>query len=134
MCSTPPRKERLRRVQARNVERGETFAMEVSDEVFAMASDMWEPVDGVEIAGRNIVFGLRVSPRLCRGEGWGLRAPRPTDGITWGLRAPRPPRDISGRRGRQAGPGAGRTQKARRDRSDGPLLIFSPGYAGRYAY
>lgn len=48
--------ERLRRVRARNVEMGETFAMAVSDDVFAMASAMWESVDTAEQQGRDIVF------------------------------------------------------------------------------
>lgn len=48
--------ERQRRVKKRNTEQGETFAMEVSDEVFAMASSMWEPIDDAECKGREVVF------------------------------------------------------------------------------
>ncbi|SFR98502.1 AAA family ATPase [Yoonia litorea] len=51
-----PRDERWRRVERRNNEKGETFAMLVSSEVFEMASDMWEPIDPSEIAGRQERF------------------------------------------------------------------------------
>jgi len=47
-----PREERKRRVRDRNVDKGETFAMLVSDEVFEMASDMWEPIDELERQSR----------------------------------------------------------------------------------
>jgi predicted kinase len=43
-----PRDERKRRVEKRNVDQGETFAMHVSDEVFEIASDMWEPIGEIE--------------------------------------------------------------------------------------
>lgn len=51
-----PEAERRRRVQARNRDKGETFAMEVSDEVFAMASALWEPIDAAEQAECEVVF------------------------------------------------------------------------------
>ena len=43
----PGREVRWQRVQQRNAERGETFAMEVTQDVFELASDLWEPPDGV---------------------------------------------------------------------------------------
>ena len=51
-----PVEERRQRVRTRNVEQGETFAMTVSDNVFAMASAMWEAVDEAECAARDFVF------------------------------------------------------------------------------
>lgn len=39
---------RLARVRRRNTERGETFAMVVTDEMFERASGLWEPPDDVE--------------------------------------------------------------------------------------
>ena len=54
-----PREERRRRVSKRNVEKGETFAMHVSDDVFAVASELWEPVGAVERQGREGNFRLR---------------------------------------------------------------------------
>jgi predicted kinase len=45
------RRERVRR---RNLERGETFAMEVPDHVFEMASDMWQQLDDDECRGRDV--------------------------------------------------------------------------------
>lgn len=53
-----PREERKRRVSKRNVDQGETFAMHVSDDVFEMASDMWEPVCEAERNGRADKFHL----------------------------------------------------------------------------
>lgn len=38
-----PRDTRWDRVQARNRDKGSTFAMEVPENVFTIASDMWEP-------------------------------------------------------------------------------------------
>jgi len=43
-----PREVRRLRVQRRNAERGPTFSMIVSDAVFEMASDLWEPPDAIE--------------------------------------------------------------------------------------
>lgn len=51
-----PREERQRRVAKRNIEQGETFAMYVSDDVFKLASDMWEPVGETERDGRENNF------------------------------------------------------------------------------
>ena len=48
-----PRIERKRRVAKRNAEQGETFAMHVSEEIFEIASDMWEPVEAAEQQGRS---------------------------------------------------------------------------------
>ena len=53
-----PRAERRRRVFQRNLDQGETFAMHVSDEVFEMASDMWEPIGKTECEGRADRFRL----------------------------------------------------------------------------
>ncbi|MQQ10773.1 AAA family ATPase [Epibacterium sp. SM1979] len=50
------RDERQRRVRKRNKEEGETFAMLVSDEVFTLASDLWEPVGPEEMRGREANF------------------------------------------------------------------------------
>lgn len=47
---------RLARVRRRNVERGETFAMVVTDEVFALASGLWEPPDPLECDGCKVEF------------------------------------------------------------------------------
>lgn len=46
--------ERRRRVRSRNAERGETFAMVVTDEVFELASRLWEPPEDTEIRERQI--------------------------------------------------------------------------------
>lgn len=51
-----PREVRRERVRRRNTARGETFAMEVSDEVFEQASDAWEAPDETECAERGIEF------------------------------------------------------------------------------
>ena len=53
-----PREERWRRVMKRNIDQGETFAMQVSGEVFEIASDMWEPVGTTELEGRSGRFHL----------------------------------------------------------------------------
>lgn len=55
-----PRAERKRRVSQRNLDQGETFAMHVSEEVFEMASDMWEPISETERNGRENKFNLEV--------------------------------------------------------------------------
>jgi len=49
------REIRLKRVQARNLARSHTFSMEVSDEIFHIASDLWEPLDDIEYTQRNIM-------------------------------------------------------------------------------
>lgn len=51
-----PIAERRDRVRNRNVEKGPTFSMAVPDEVFALASQMWEPLDKAECAGRDVHF------------------------------------------------------------------------------
>lgn len=51
-----PVAERRDRVRNRNVEKGPTFSMDVPDAVFEMASEMWEPLDNAECAGRNVQF------------------------------------------------------------------------------
>lgn len=51
-----PKAQRQARVRKRNTERGATYAMDVSDEIFAVASDMWEPPDAAECAGRDVRF------------------------------------------------------------------------------
>lgn len=49
-----PRELRRRRVVRRNLERGETFSMEVPPPVFELASDLWEPPDDDELELRAI--------------------------------------------------------------------------------
>ncbi|NMV36417.1 AAA family ATPase [Ralstonia insidiosa] len=44
-----PRDVRRERVRTRNREKGATFAMEVPDAFFEMASDRWEPLDDLEL-------------------------------------------------------------------------------------
>jgi len=51
-----PEALRRQRVAQRNAERGRTFQMEVSEEVFTLANRMWQPPDEAEIAGRAIEF------------------------------------------------------------------------------
>lgn len=51
-----PRDIRAQRVATRNLEQGETFAMHVSEDVFALASDMWEDVGAAETSGRAARF------------------------------------------------------------------------------
>ncbi|WP_430390160.1 AAA family ATPase [Dyella sp. 20L07] len=43
-----PRDVRRDRVRKRNLEKGATFAMEVPEAFFEMASDHWEPMDDIE--------------------------------------------------------------------------------------
>ena len=43
------REVRRQRVRSRNHEKGATFAMEVPDAFFEMASDKWEPFDDLEL-------------------------------------------------------------------------------------
>lgn len=47
---------RQARVRKRNDAQGKTFAMQVSDEIFATASQMWEPPDAAECVGRDVRF------------------------------------------------------------------------------
>lgn len=51
-----PREVRRERVLRRNVERGETFAVEVPPAFFEFASDRWEPVAEREAEGRDVRF------------------------------------------------------------------------------
>jgi len=51
-----PRDLRRERVRQRNLEKGTTFSMEVPDEVFEIASNMWEEPDDVECREQNIEF------------------------------------------------------------------------------
>ncbi len=51
-----PRDVRRERVQARNFEKGETFSMEVPDDIFEIASDMWEEPDDIECCERDVKF------------------------------------------------------------------------------
>lgn len=51
-----PRDIRWDRVQKRNAEKGDTFSMEVSREVFEFASNMWEAPDPIEVNEQNIEF------------------------------------------------------------------------------
>jgi predicted kinase len=48
------RELRWERVQQRNVQKGETFSMEVSYPVFELANDLWEPLDEAESSGRDV--------------------------------------------------------------------------------
>ena len=49
-----PRDVRWERVQRRNHERGDTFSMVVPSHIFEFASDLWEPLDEAECAGRDV--------------------------------------------------------------------------------
>lgn len=49
-----PRDLRRARVEQRNAQRGETFSMEVPPDIFELASDLWEPLDEHECAGRDV--------------------------------------------------------------------------------
>ena len=50
------RTTRRERVRQRNLERGDTYSMDVPDEVFELASDLWEPLDELETEGRDVRF------------------------------------------------------------------------------
>jgi predicted kinase len=50
------REIRRARVEQRNAERGDTFKMIVPPAIFELASDLWQPPDDAEIAGRNITW------------------------------------------------------------------------------
>jgi hypothetical protein len=47
---------RRERVLTRNRAKGSTFSMVVPLEVFELASDLWEPLDPAECAGRDVRF------------------------------------------------------------------------------
>ena len=54
-----PVEVRRQGVRRRNEAKRGTFQMEVSDEVFDLASSMWQPPDDAEAAQRNIEFIFR---------------------------------------------------------------------------
>jgi len=47
---------RRERVKHRNLSKGETYAMEVADEFFTMANNLWEPVDDNETDKLQIIY------------------------------------------------------------------------------
>jgi len=49
-----PRDVRRERVRLRNRTQGATFAMEVPDEIFEFASNLWEPPDALESSARRV--------------------------------------------------------------------------------
>ncbi|MDB4932675.1 MAG: hypothetical protein JWM10_5159 [Myxococcaceae bacterium] len=49
-----PREVRRERVERRNAQRGETYSMVVPPHIFELASDMWEPLEADERAGRDV--------------------------------------------------------------------------------
>jgi predicted kinase len=51
-----PRDIRRERVNRRNHSEGPTFSMIVPPDIFEYASDLWEPADAAECAGRNVSF------------------------------------------------------------------------------
>lgn len=51
-----PRKERMARVQKRNLEQGDTFQMLVSDEIFEMADAAWQAPDDQELQLHSIIL------------------------------------------------------------------------------
>jgi len=51
-----PRDVRRERVRERNRSRGATFAMVVPDEIFELASDLWEPPDERELRSIDVEF------------------------------------------------------------------------------
>jgi predicted kinase len=51
-----PREVRRARVQRRNAEQGATYVMHVPDEIFELASDMWEPPTPDEVEDRDVRF------------------------------------------------------------------------------
>lgn len=58
-----PRDERKRRVLQRNTEQGAPFAMHVTEEVFEIASNMWEPITSTEVLGREARFHMVLEDR-----------------------------------------------------------------------
>jgi predicted kinase len=53
---TAPVALRRARVRQRNQQKGSTFSMEVSADVFELADKIWEPPDASECQGRDIQF------------------------------------------------------------------------------
>jgi predicted kinase len=52
-CLEAPPALRWQRVEARNRERGETFALQVTREMFDFVEQMWEPPDEAELAAHE---------------------------------------------------------------------------------
>lgn len=50
------REERKERVRNRNINKGSTFSMEVPDEIFEIASDMWEAPNDIECEEQEVIF------------------------------------------------------------------------------
>jgi predicted kinase len=51
-----PREVRRERVRDRNRDKGPTYSMEVSDHIFDVASNFWEPFDDDETGARDVRF------------------------------------------------------------------------------
>ena len=51
-----PREERKERVRNRNLNKGSTFSMEVPDEIFEIASNMWEEPNDIECEEQEVIF------------------------------------------------------------------------------
>ncbi len=51
-----PREVRQQRVRARNEQQAATFSMVVPDEIFEMASDVWQPPDAQECEERRVIL------------------------------------------------------------------------------
>lgn len=47
---------RRQRVTERNIQKGDTYSMEVPDHFFELANNMWEPPDDIECVQRDIRF------------------------------------------------------------------------------
>ena len=51
-----PKEVRRARVQARDFEKGTTYSMDVPDDIFEIASNMWEAPDDIECSEREVEF------------------------------------------------------------------------------
>ena len=51
-----PREERRERVRNRNIAKGSTFSMEVPDDLFEIASNMWEEPNDSECEAKEVIF------------------------------------------------------------------------------
>ena len=51
-----PKSVRWKRVSSRNMEKGDTYSMVVPENIFEMASNMWESPCAIECSGRNVRF------------------------------------------------------------------------------
>lgn len=51
-----PKEVRRQRVQDRNNQKGDTYKMEVSDEIFEIANSAWQPPDEAECRDRGVEF------------------------------------------------------------------------------